>query len=279
MWALWEEIANGDRIGGGDGGRQISHRHIPIWGHTLRCSNVDTSHTTAIMRPTGGVIAAVATAVVATNCAHAFVPPARASSWRTGAASQHQPPQDTCSAIDNRRFRRATAATTMALPVSAAPAQVEAAAEDPEDAELSCSGIGEQEEERPQQKRRWAAGVRRSLLRGAASLATFSVGATALSGMSADLQHRLNAGGDGATVVSMPGAMKSAEASVFKPFEKRTVEEKLANLPAFMVTNARGSPYLSPTEAHEPQVRQDVRLRRGERNRGRGLRHKKRGVH
>ncbi|CAN0557820.1 unnamed protein product, partial [Ectocarpus sp. 8 AP-2014] len=40
----------------------------------------------------------------------------------------------------------------------------------------------------------------------------------------------------------------SAEASVLRPFEKRTVEEKLANLPAFMVTNKKGSPYLSPTE-------------------------------
>lgn len=224
-------------------------------------------HTCAIMRPTGGVIAAVATAVVATKSAHAFVLPARASSsWRTGAASQRQQQQrkDTCSAIDNRRFRRASAAATTALPASA-PAQEAAEAGDeaaaaggPEDAELSCSGVGneeEEEEERPRQKRRWAAGARRSLLRGAASLATFTVGATALSGLSADLQHRLNAGGGGgATVVSMPGAMRSAEASVFKPFEKRTVEEKLANLPAFMVTNAKGSPYLSPTGANEPQV-------------------------
>ena len=210
------------------------------------------------MRPTGGVIAAVATAVVATKSAHAFAPPTRASQWRTGAASQHQQRQETCSAIDNRRFRRASAATT-ALPASA-PAQSAAEAADPKDAELSCSRVAEEEEEeeRPRQKRRWAAGARRSLLRGAASLATFTVGATALSGLSADLQHRLNAGGDGATVVSMPGAMKSAEASVFKPFEKRTVEEKLANLPAFMVTNAKGSPYLSPTEANEPQVRMHV---------------------
>lgn len=214
------------------------------------------THSQLIMRPAGGVIAAVATAVVATKGAHAFVPPACASSWRTGlAASQHQqhPQDNTCSAIDNRRFRRASA-TIMALPASDA-AQAAGEAAGPEDAELSSSGVGEGGQ-RPQQKRRWAAGARRSLVRGAASLATFTLGATALSGLSADVQHRLNtAGGESAaTVVSMPGAMKSAEASVFKPFEKRTVEEKLANLPAFMVTNAKGSPYLSPTEANEPQV-------------------------
>lgn len=200
------------------------------------------------------MIAAFATAVVATKVAHGFVQPMRVSSLRTGAASQHQQHRDTCSAIDNRRFRRDSVATTAALPASAG--------EDAgrERAELSCSGVEEQEEvvERPKSKRRWAAGARRSLARGAASLATFTFSATALSGLSADLQHRLNAGGDGATTVSMPGAMKSAEASVFKPFHKRTVQEKLANLPAFMVTNAKGSPYLSPTEANEPQV-SDVR--------------------
>lgn len=47
------------------------------------------------MRPTGGLIAAVATVVVATKGAHAFVPPTRVFSWRTRAASQHQqhPPE------------------------------------------------------------------------------------------------------------------------------------------------------------------------------------------
>ena len=218
------------------------------------------------MRPTGGLIATVATAIIATKTTHAFVPRARASSCRAGATSQHQPRQDTCSAIDNRRFRRASAAATTVLPASAtAQAAAKSASEAAEgglkDAGPSCSLVGEEGEEeeeeegRPQQRWRWAAGgARRALLRGAASFATFSVGATALSGMSADLQHRLNAGRDGATVMSVPGAVKSAEASVFKPFEKRTVEEKLANLPAFMVTNANGSPYLSPTEPNEPQV-------------------------
>lgn len=219
--------------------RQPTHRHRPI------------------MRPTGGVIAAVATAVVATQGARAFVSHTCASSWRTRPACQHQQQKSTCSAIDNRRFRRAGPIT--ALPASA---MVQAAGEaaDPGDAELSPSSIGEGGQ-RPQKERRWAAGARRALVRGAASLATFTLGATALSGMSADVQHRLNRG-DGATVVSMPGAMKSAEASVFKPFEKRTVEEKLANLPAFMVTNAKGSPYLSPTEANEPQVRSIVAVER-----------------
>ena len=85
-------------------------------------------------------------------------------------------------------------------------------------------------------------------------MATFTLGTTALSGLSADVQHRLNSGDGAAAQVSMPGAMKSAEASVFKPFSKRTVEEKLATLPAFMVTNSKGSPYLSPTGPGEPQV-------------------------
>lgn len=196
------------------------------------------------MRPTGGFLAAIAAAVAAKS-AQAFVAPARTSSpscWQTGAASQHQQPRDTCSAADNRRFRRA-GSNTGASPLAASRAEV--------DDEDLCSPPAAAEEDPP--KRRWA-GARRSLARGAASLATFTVGATALSGLSAGVQHRLNSGDGAAVVVSMPAAMKSAEASVFKPFQKRTVEEKLANLPAFMVTNDKGSPYLSPSEDGAPQV-------------------------
>lgn len=102
-------------------------------------------------------------------------------------------------------------------------------------------------EEEGQKRLSRRVGFRRCLVRGAASLATFTFGATAVSGLSADLQHRL--GG----AVSIPAAMQSAQASVFKPFGKRSVEEKLGNLPAFMVTNSKGSPYLTPTleEGHQ----------------------------
>lgn len=94
---------------------------------------------------------------------------------------------------------------------------------------------------------RWA-GVRRSLARGAASLATITFGATAISGVSAEVKHRT----EGA--VSMPLAMPSAQASIFKPFARRTVEEKLGNIPAFMITNGKGSPYLTPTPKEGHQV-------------------------
>lgn len=195
------------------------------------------------MRPTGRALAAVATAVVATKGAQAFVVPSGAScssSLRAGAASQQQQQQPyTCSATNNRRSRRAPP------PLAAAAAAARGAEEDDDHcppADVAREGKG-----------RWA-GARRSLARGATSLAAFTVGATALSGLSADVQHRVNSRDGAAVVVSMPAATESAEASVFKPFEKRTVEEKLANLPAFMVTNKKGSPYLSPTEPGEPQV-------------------------
>ncbi len=202
------------------------------------------------MRPTRGVIVAVATAVAAARGTQAFVPPTASSSCQTGAGSQRQQQQHTCSAVQRRR------SSTTALP--AAPAG-KAGPEGGENHSSITEGERPQQQQKRQQKRRWAAGARRSLVRGAASLATFTLGATALSGLSADVQHRLNSG-DGAAAaaeVSLPGAMKSAQASVLKPFDKRTVEEKLANLPAFMVTNAKGSPYLSPTQPGEPQVRAD----------------------
>lgn len=85
---------------------------------------------------------------------------------------------------------------------------------------------------------RWG-GLRRTLARGAASLAALTFGATALSGTSAELQHRM-----GKTI---PGATATARASIFKPFNKRSLEEKLATVPAFMVTNINGSPYLTPS--------------------------------
>ncbi|CAN0070850.1 unnamed protein product [Ectocarpus sp. 6 AP-2014] len=196
------------------------------------------------MRPTGRALAAVATAVVAAKGAQAFVAPSGAScpsSLRAGATSRQQQQQPyTCSATNNRRSRRAPPPPLAA----AAAAAARGAGEDDHCPPADAAREG---------KGRWA-GARRSLARGAASLATFTVGATALSGLSADVQHRLNSRDGAAVVVSIPAAMELAEASVLRPFEKRTVEEKLANLPAFMVTNKKGSPYLSPTEPGEPQM-------------------------
>ncbi|CAM9859530.1 unnamed protein product [Scytosiphon promiscuus] len=206
------------------------------------------------MRPTGGFFAAIATTVAA-NGVQAFVLPAGASStscWQTGAASQHQQARYTCSATDNRGFRRA-GSSTGASPLAAAPRTEGDSGDRDVDSAAFVAEEGGRPEQQQELKRRWAR-ARRSLARGAASLATFSVGATALSGLSAGVQHRVNSGNGGAPVVSMPAAMKSAQASVFKSFEKRTVEEKLANLPAFMVTNDKGSPYLSPSEDGAPQL-------------------------
>ncbi|CAN0409322.1 unnamed protein product [Pylaiella littoralis] len=210
------------------------------------------------MRPTGGLIVVATAFAAAAKGVQAFVAPScgssasQLSSWRTGAAaaSRQQQQQYTCSAVDNRRFRRASSRSPLPTGVTtAAAAEGRGGGGEPEGNPAPFASMEEG-------KRRWAAGARRSLARGAASLATFTVGATALSGLSADLQHRLNSGDDSsaATVVSIPTAMKSAQASVLKSFEKRTVEEKLGNLPAFMVTNRQGSPYLSPTRPNEPQL-------------------------
>ncbi|CAM9820512.1 unnamed protein product, partial [Discosporangium mesarthrocarpum] len=76
--------------------------------------------------------------------------------------------------------------------------------------------------------------LQRSLLHGAISMAAFTFGATAVF---SGVHSRLG--------VDVPGATAPAEASIFKPFNKRTVQEKLANLPAFMVVNRGGSPYLT----------------------------------
>lgn len=104
---------------------------------------------------------------------------------------------------------------------------------------------GEDEKSEPHGGR-WAA-LKRSFTRGAVSLAALTFGATAMSGMSAELKNRMG--------ISIPGAVVSARASVFRPFTRRTVEEKLGNLPAFMVTNFKGSPYLAPSEEDGVQVR------------------------
>lgn len=198
------------------------------------------------MRPTGGVIVAATLAFGAVHGTQAFAPPRCASSWRTAAAaagtahtSSRKEQQHTCSAIDSRCLRRA-----MTLAATAAQSD-EPAADAASAAALSSAEQLELEEGQRQSRR---AGVRRCLARGAASLATFTFGATAVSGLSAELQHKL--GG----AVSVPAAMQSAQASVFKPFGKRSVEEKLGNLPAFMVTNAKGSPYLTPNVEGGHQV-------------------------
>lgn len=194
------------------------------------------------MRPTRGALVTVAVAVAVAHGAHAFVQPSCALAWRTTSAAaatahttQSRNRPHTCSVVDNRRLRPATMRVSNS-----------------EDADISASAVDAlvMEEERTgegQPGLRWA-GVRRSLARGAASVAAFTFGATALSGLSAEVQHRVGGG------VSMPAAMESAQASIFRPFAKRTVEEKLSNIPAFMITNVKGSPYLTPTTEDGHQV-------------------------
>lgn len=208
----------------------------------LALSQLFTRVPAATMRPTRGVIVAATLAFGAVHGPQAFAPPRCASSWRTASAAagtahtNSGKEQHTCSAIDSRCLRRAVALAATA-----------AESEEPH-ASSSASPSADQLEMEEGQRQSRRAGVRRCLARGAASLATFTFGATAVSGLSADLQHRL--GG----AVSIPAAMQSAQASVFKPFGKRSVEEKLGNLPAFMVTNAKGSPYLTPNVEGGHQV-------------------------
>ena len=196
----------------------------------------------ATMRPTGGVIVAATLVFGAVHGSQAFAPPRCASSWRTASAAAgtahttSRKEQHTCSAIDSRCLRRAGALDATAADSEETPASAVA------------SSLEEQLEVEKRQRQSRRAGIRRCLTRGAASLATFTFGATAVSGLSADLQHRL--GG----AVSIPAAMQSAQASVFKPFGKRSVEEKLGNIPAFMVTNSKGSPYLTPNMEGGHQV-------------------------
>lgn len=184
------------------------------------------------MAPKLGFLIAVVFAVAATHDVRAFMPPGRAApSWRATTAGRRH----TCSAADSRDIRPATA-----VHASTTGDNADALA-------TAAAGSSNAEGQEESGVRRWA-GIRRSLARGAVSFTAVTLGATALSGLSAEIQQRL--GG----AVAMPMAMGSAEASVVKPFSKRSVEEKLGNLPAFMVTNAKGSPYLTPTGREGHQV-------------------------
>jgi len=51
----------------------------------------------------------------------------------------------------------------------------------------------------------------------------------------------------GQAIASAVKQQTSASASMLKKFTKRSLEEKLANVPVFVVTNAGGQPYLVPT--------------------------------
>lgn len=216
------------------------------------------------MRPSRRLLIPIVLAVAAAYRAGAFVPQGCSTPWRT-ATSTHA--GATAQIMDSRQQQQQAPSTCSSLAINSRPNRpmttttMYASSTNREDGgELSAGGSSEEVERKKEaqhQRVRWL-GIRRSLARGAASLATFTVGATALSGLSAEVQHRT--GGR----VSMPAAMKSAEASIVKPFTKRTVEEKVANLPAFMVTNIKGSPFLAPTEEEGYQVRLPVaRLLRG----------------
>lgn len=202
------------------------------------------------------IAAALAAAVANNGVAEAFVPqavPLRSTTVTTSLRRQHTATKNTCSATDNRRMQQHQLGRPRTSRMSMAAAGT--SGEDNQESDASeLEPRAEEGEGRAEgRQRRWA-GLRRSLAIGSASLATFTLGATALSGLSASLQHRM---GD---TVSMPAAMLSARASVWKPFEKRTVGEKLGNLPAFMVTNYKGSPYLTPSGDEGAQVGVCARL-------------------
>lgn len=215
--------------------------------YTLRCNVLNLLKSSTMKQ---GVFVAAALAVAAANSgvAKAFVP--QVAPWRTTPVTsqrrQHTATKNTCSATDNRRMQQQQLGPRT-VRMSAAAAGTSGEGEQDSDATALERRAEEGEGGGEGRQRRWA-GLRRSLAIGSASLATFTLGATALSGLSAEVQHRV--GG----AVSMPAAMLSAKASVWKPFNKRTVGEKLGNLPAFMVTNYKGSPYLTPSGDEGTQV-------------------------
>lgn len=183
------------------------------------------------MMPKWSAIAAMALAITVVHNSCAFTPPRLASSTRRAEAViiSKEVKTNTRSAISSRRIRTVVNAATK------------------DDAATAAASDSPMDVNQKKDLGRWA-GVQRSLVRGAASYAAVTLGATAVAGLSAEVQQR--SGG----AVALPMAMQSARASVFKPFSKRSVEEKLGNLPAFMITNKNGSPYLTPTEEQGHQV-------------------------
>ena len=83
--------------------------------------------------------------------------------------------------------------------------------------------------------------------------AVFGVGAAAVAGFGApqtvDMMKAVKEGQQdmGAAVQTMLRP-PSAEAFSLKPFSRRTLKEKLASVPCFLVCNQQGSPYLVPLE-------------------------------
>lgn len=182
------------------------------------------------MTPKWSAITVTALALTVVHDAYAFTSPSLASSTRRAdAVIISKEVKNTCSAVSSRRIRTVVNAATK------------------DDAATAAAPDSTMDVDQKKDLGRWA-GVRRSLARGAASYAAVTLGATAVAGLSAEVQQR--SGG----TVALPMAMQSARASVFKPFSKRSVGEKLGNLPAFMITNKNGSPYLTPTEEQGHQV-------------------------
>lgn len=177
------------------------------------------------------VTAVVALAITVVHETCAFTPPRVDSStrWAEAVIISKEVKTNTCSAVSSRRIRTVVNAATQ------------------DDAAIAAASDSPMEVNQKKDLRRWA-GVQRSIARGAASYAAVTLGTAAVAGLSAEVQQR--SGG----AVALPMAMQSARASVFKPFSKRSVEEKLGNLPAFMITNKNGSPYLTPTGEQGHQV-------------------------
>ena len=184
------------------------------------------------MRPKWAVLTAVALSITGTLNVWGFTPPRCASSARRADAAvtiSRKGKTNTCLATSCRRSRQIAAAARENDASDAVATRTTCNKE-----EGRCIG-------------RWAR-VRRSVALGAASFTAVLLGTTTVAGLLAEVEEKL--GG----TVALPMAMKSAHASVLKPFSKRSVEEKLGNLPAFMVTNNKGSPYLTPTQEEGHQV-------------------------
>lgn len=210
------------------------------------------------MRSDKNLVLALTVTGLSAACVQSFVAPGTV--WRTTGYQQHVLQQrqhllrgDRCCSPNRHRRKMPTVSicrprtTSMSIRVGNG-----CDSEDSIDPSAStmwpAEGIeqgGVEGEKDSRSERRWAA-LTRSLRRGAASLAALMLGTTTLSGISTEVQKKVG--------YRLPGPVAMARASVFKPFSKRTVEEKLGNLPAFMVTNYKGSPYLAPAEEQGVQV-------------------------
>ncbi|CAM9124340.1 unnamed protein product [Phaeothamnion confervicola] len=87
--------------------------------------------------------------------------------------------------------------------------------------------------------------VQANILKGLISFAAFTLGAPVIGGA-----VRTHHGGDGAAVRA-----GVAEAGILtKRFDKRTLKEKLSNVPVFMVVSREGQPYLTPSPSDDSQM-------------------------